>query len=81
VLEYECDENKQREAFMACGELLEEWNRKNHSRRICCDLVGEALDRLAPRNVHPDQWTLKGCENICGDLNLDLTANKLIPVI
>jgi preprotein translocase subunit SecA len=82
VLEYDDVMNKQRVAVYSLRrQLLEGVDQKELILDdYVAGMVGEALDRCAPRNVHPDQWDIDSLNKYFLDnFGLDLRAQGIDP--
>ncbi|HLJ86842.1 MAG TPA: preprotein translocase subunit SecA [Candidatus Angelobacter sp.] len=83
VLEYDDVMNKQRQAVYSLRrQLLEGLEQKELILEdYVAGMMGEALDRSAPRNQHPDQWDLDGLNKYLFDnFTLDLSKAGIDPV-
>ena len=75
ILEYDDVMNKQREAVYGLRrQLLEGVDQKELILDdYVAGMVGEALDRFAPRNLHPDQWDIEALSKyLLENFGLDL---------
>jgi preprotein translocase subunit SecA len=82
LLEYDDVMNKQREAVYGLRrELLSGVDQKELILEdYVAGMVSEALDRFAPRNVHPDQWDFDALRKyLLDNFGLDLTAQGVDP--
>ncbi len=82
VLEYDDVMNKQRVAVYGLRrQLLEGVDQKELILDdYVAGMVGEALDRYAPRNAHPDQWDVDNLHKYFLDnFGLDLRAQQIDP--
>src|SRR5947209_4513499 len=82
VLEYDDVMNKQRVAVYGLRrQLLQGVDQKELILDdYVAGMVGEALDRHAPRNIHPDQWEVDGLQKYFLDnFGLDFRAQQIDP--
>jgi preprotein translocase subunit SecA len=82
VLEYDDVMNKQRVAVYSLRrQLLEGVDQKELILDdYVAGMVGEALERFAPKNVHPDQWDVDGLSKyLLDNFGLDLKAQGVDP--
>jgi len=80
VLEYDDVMNKQRQAvYTLRRQLLEGLDQKELILEdYVTGMLGEALERFAPRNLHPDQWDVEGLSKyILDNFGLDLKQSGI----